>query len=224
MYYLKSPPQQVLFRLQSDRSFIFCFFCTLFQAFLKITDIFLHGGGWQRNQRMVNSGEKPQVRLWFRDTRGSVAVNLLPQQFAYPRSAWQIFRVCYLFLQKSEIGQFFSSILGTTLIFLPFDIQKNVFFFWILDKFGPLLLSERGKGFFSLFCYHTIPCSGPSGAIWDVWLDCKSEVKFFSGFRRLFGSKIFRNYFWTMAEILSNSFFNQNPPSLISQLISQGIS
>ena len=153
----------MLFRLQSDRFFIFCFFCTLFEAFLKITDIFLHGGGWQRNQRMVNSGEKPQVRLWFRDTRGSVAVNLLPQQFAYPRSAWQIFRVCYLFSTKKWNRLFFSSILGTTLIFLPFDIQKNIFFFWILDKFGPLLLSERGKGLFFSFLLPHDPMLWPFG-------------------------------------------------------------
>ena len=67
--------------------------------------------------------------------------------------------------------------------FLPFDDQKiSIFWFW--EYFWPLPLLEKGE----FFCFRTIPCSGPSGAIWDVCLDWKSRARCFSAYGETHGS------------------------------------
>ena len=125
---------------------------------------------------MVNSGEKPQVRLWFRGTKGLSGSEPPSPTICRTSFSLKIFsNFPSLFTKKFKY--FSNSFLDTRddTQFLPFDDQKiRIFWFW--EYFWPLPLLEKGE----FFCFRTIPCSGPSGAIWDVCLDWKSKAKLFS--------------------------------------------
>ena len=108
---------------------------------------------------------KSRVRCFsaYGETHGSMSTFFL-DNFPIFRASTKNPKIFWIFLDTRDDDQF-----------LPFDDQKiSIFWFW--EYFWPLPLLEKGE----FFCFRTIPCSGPSGAIWDVCLDWKSKAKLFS--------------------------------------------